>query len=156
MKIIKNDGRNGLKMMKIVVLLMVILVFVAACDVDETGSLPKAEGQDEAEEKDDTGPIIEPEEPSESSDDTVSKENDGAEVDENVGFAGITQQQCNDAGGHWNTCGSPCAGTRADFCIEVCQVQCECGSIAGFSCPEGFKCRLTGTIADEIGVCVVE
>lgn len=69
------------------------------------------------------------------------------------GFAGIIKQQCEQAGGKWNECGSPCAGTGADFCIEMCQVQCECG-IAGFSCPEGFKCRLSGKIADEIGVCM--
>ena len=74
--------------------------------------------------------------------------------DDEAGFAGITKQQCIDAGGNWNECGSPCAGTDADFCIQVCQVQCECGGIAGFSCPEGFKCRLSGKIADEIGVCV--
>ena len=140
--------------MKILVFLMVILVFLVGCVV-ERGSLPKAEGQGEAEEKDDTGPIIEPEEPTKSPDDTVSKENDGTKVDEDIGFAGVTEQQCNDAGGHWNECGSPCAGTGADFCIEVCQVQCECNGVAGFNCPEGFNCRLSGKIADEIGVCVV-
>ncbi len=74
--------------------------------------------------------------------------------DEEVGFAGITKQQCIEAGGNWNECGSPCAGTDADFCIQVCQVQCECGGIAGFRCPEGYKCRLSGKIADEMGVCV--
>ena len=70
------------------------------------------------------------------------------------GFEGITKKQCADAKGNWNECGSPCAGTGADFCIEVCQAQCECGGIAGFNCPEGYKCRLSGKIADEIGVCV--
>jgi len=76
--------------------------------------------------------------------------------DDKAGFAGITKQQCVDAGGNWNECGSPCTGTDADFCIEMCQVQCECGGIAGFSCPEGYKCRLTRKIADEMGVCVME
>lgn len=95
-------------------------------------------------------------EPVDLDDTVVSPPNDGSsnEVDEDVGFAGITKQQCTEAGGHWNTCGSPCAGTGADFCIEICQVQCECSGIAGFTCPEGFKCRLSGKIADEIGVCV--
>lgn len=74
--------------------------------------------------------------------------------DGETGFESITKQQCLDARGHWNECGSPCAGTGADFCIQVCQVQCECGGIAGFRCPEGFKCRLSGKIADEMGVCV--
>ena len=66
----------------------------------------------------------------------------------------LSAQECKDAGGKWNECGSPCAGTDADFCIQVCQVQCECGGIAGFSCPEGFKCRLSGKIADEMGICI--
>lgn len=66
----------------------------------------------------------------------------------------LTQDQCSQAGGHWNECGSPCAGTEAEMCIEVCSPQCECGGIAGFNCPSGYKCRLTGKIADEMGVCV--
>lgn len=70
------------------------------------------------------------------------------------GFEGITKQQCLNANGNWNECGSPCAGTNADFCIEMCQVQCECGGIAGFGCPEGYKCRLSGEAADEMGVCI--
>jgi len=73
-----------------------------------------------------------------------------------TGFAGITKQQCIEANGNWNECGSPCAGTDAEVCIQMCQVQCECGGIAGFNCPEGYKCRLTGKIADEMGVCVGE
>lgn len=114
-------------MNKIILLLStVILVFLAACDVDDT--------EDKV--------------------DTVVNQNDGQKIDEDIGFAGITKQQCNEANGYWNECGSPCAGTGAEFCIEICQVQCECSGIAGFGCPEGFKCRLTGTIADEIGVCI--
>ncbi|MEK6949446.1 MAG: hypothetical protein AABX34_04440 [Nanoarchaeota archaeon] len=70
------------------------------------------------------------------------------------GFGGITEQQCIEANGHWNECGSPCAGTDAEVCIQMCQVQCECGGIAGFNCPEGYKCRLSGKIMDELGVCV--
>jgi len=77
-------------------------------------------------------------------------------VDETLGFSGISKSQCEQADGHWNECGSPCAGTGADFCIERCQVQCECSGIAGFGCPESFKCRLSGKIADEMGVCVKE
>ena len=90
-------------------------------------------------------------------DDSVSVDKDDVEpVDDTLGFSGISKKQCDDAGGHWNECGSPCAGTGADFCIEMCQVQCECLGIAGFSCPEGFKCRLSGKIVDEIGVCIPE
>ena len=72
------------------------------------------------------------------------------------GFGGMTKLQCIDAGGNWNDCGSPCAGTDAEFCIQVCSPQCECGGIAGFNCPNGYKCRLTGKIADELGVCIRE
>ena len=71
-----------------------------------------------------------------------------------IGFGGITKLQCEEANGYWNECGSPCAGTDAEVCIQVCQAQCECGGIAGFSCPEGYKCPLTGKIADEMGVCI--
>ena len=72
------------------------------------------------------------------------------------GFEGITKLQCTQAKGSWDDCGSPCAGTGAEFCIQVCSPQCECGGIAGFKCPNGFKCRLSEKIADEIGVCVKE
>lgn len=72
------------------------------------------------------------------------------------GFEGVTKKQCTESGGNWNDCGSPCAGTDSDYCIEVCQAQCECGGIAGFNCPAGYKCRLTGKIADEIGACIKE
>ena len=67
---------------------------------------------------------------------------------------GISQEQCKNAGGNWNECGSPCAGTNAEVCIQVCEAQCQCGGIAGFKCPEGYKCRLSGRIADEMGVCI--
>ena len=70
------------------------------------------------------------------------------------GFEGITKKQCAYAKGKWNECGSPCAGTGAEFCVQVCSEQCECGGIAGFGCPKDFKCRLSGKIADEMGVCV--
>lgn len=66
----------------------------------------------------------------------------------------ITPEICEQAGGNWNECGSTCAGTGADFCIEMCQAQCECGGIAGFTCPAGYECRLSGKIADEMGVCI--
>lgn len=75
--------------------------------------------------------------------------------DKEIAF-GIAEQQCKDANGYWNECGSPCAGTGAEMCIQVCEVQCQCGGIAGFNCPEKYKCRLSGKIADEIGVCVPE
>ena len=72
---------------------------------------------------------------------------------ESIGVAGIAKQQCIDSGGSWNECGSPCAGTGADFCIQMCQAQCECDNIM-LRCPEGYKCRLSGKIANEVGVCI--
>lgn len=75
---------------------------------------------------------------------------------EKTGLGGITEEQCEQAGGNWNECGSPCAGTGAEICIQVCQPQCECGGIAGFNCPNGFKCRLSGKTADEMGACIKE
>lgn len=87
-------------------------------------------------------------------DDDVKPNGDQPQNGKEIGFGGITKAECDSARGHWNECGSPCTGTDAEVCIQVCQVQCECGGIAGFSCPEGYKCRLTGKIADEMGVCV--
>ena len=66
----------------------------------------------------------------------------------------MTQELCEVVGGHWNECGSPCTGTDADYCIQVCEPMCECSGIAGFACPEGYKCRLSGKIADEMGKCI--
>tara|TARA_Y100000310_G_scaffold337750_1_gene425645 strand:+ start:1606 stop:1923 length:318 start_codon:yes stop_codon:yes gene_type:complete len=66
----------------------------------------------------------------------------------------MTAAYCEESGGKWNECGSPCAGTDAEVCVAVCSPQCECGGIAGFGCPENFNCKLSGKIADEIGVCV--
>ena len=66
----------------------------------------------------------------------------------------ISKEECNNTGGNWNECGSPCAGTGAEVCIQVCKAQCECGGIAGFKCPAGYRCRLSGKKADEMGVCV--
>lgn len=91
---------------------------------------------------------------------SLDKDNDGDKDAEpsgsSLGFEDITREQCKNANGYWNECGSPCAGTGAKMCIQMCQIQCECSGIAGFSCPEGYKCRLAGKIADEIGVCVRE
>ncbi|MBI2651488.1 hypothetical protein HYX01_03385 [Candidatus Woesearchaeota archaeon] len=87
---------------------------------------------------------------------TSSSENKGnidGKNDKDTGFEGITQQQCLESGGKWNECGSPCAGTNADVCIQVCRAQCECNN-KEFTCPKGFKCRLSGKSANEIGVCI--
>ena len=86
-------------MMKILVFLAVIMVFLVGCDAEPDGT------------------VVSP--PNNNDNDVTDSDSD-----DYVGFAGITKQQCADANGFWNECGSPCAGTDADFCIEICQVQC--------------------------------
>lgn len=66
----------------------------------------------------------------------------------------MSKELCENSGGNWNECSSPCLGTDAEVCIQVCVAQCECGGIAGFKCPKVYECKLSGKIADEIGVCV--
>lgn|GEM_PF-1713702 len=66
----------------------------------------------------------------------------------------MTKQLCEAAGGHWNECGSLCTGEPpGTACAQVCVAQCECSGIAGFSCPSGYYCKLSGEVADELGVC---
>jgi len=122
----------SIKMRKIAVILLFFLFVIASCKTQEA---PKKE------------PFC---------GDYVCQDNEkenGCKADCG-GFGGVTKLQCAKAGGKWNDCGSPCVGTDAEICIQVCSPQCECGGIAGFKCPSGFKCRLSGKIADEIGVCV--
>ena len=66
----------------------------------------------------------------------------------------MSRELCESAKGNWNECSSPCLGNGSDVCIQVCVAQCECGGIVGFNCPSGYNCRLSGKIADELGVCV--
>jgi hypothetical protein len=136
----------------ILVLFFVIFVLVVGCEPLED-IVEEVEEQEDSVEAEDVG-----EEPTIDQDDVVSppiEQKDNRDK-EKIGFGDITKHQCEEAGGHWNECGSPCAGTDAEICIQVCQVQCECRGIAGFECPEGYKCRLSGKVADEIGVCVEE
>ena len=67
----------------------------------------------------------------------------------------MTPELCESSGGNWNECGSLCAGwPPGSACPAVCNPQCDCGGIKGYNCPEGYKCKLWGGIADEIGVCI--
>ena len=122
--------------MKKIGLFLIILVFLAACD--KVSEQPK-----------------EPKEPvcGDNICDNSEKEKDSCPKDCGS-VKSITPEQCEEAGGKWNECGSACAGTGAEMCIQVCKSQSDCGGIAGFRCPEGLKCRLSRKIADEIGVCV--
>ncbi|MEK7516680.1 MAG: Gmad2 immunoglobulin-like domain-containing protein [Patescibacteria group bacterium] len=68
-------------------------------------------------------------------------ETPGEEVPVSYGEEGLTEEVCRTAGGNWDSCGSACRGaSEGTVCIKVCVPYCECGGIAGFSCPEGFAC----------------
>ena len=60
------------------------------------------------------------------------------------------QKLCENAGGKWNECGSSCAGTDAEFCIQVCQPQCECND--EYKCPDDKICKITEI--EKFGVCI--
>ena len=81
------------------------------------------------------------------------------EIMEDAGFeeprfeetGALTQELCEEAGGHWNSCGSSCRGASPDtMCIMVCAEMCEC--ISDEQCPEGYECRefIEGT-----GICKI-
>ena len=121
-------------MNKIIFLFLILVVLIAACKPQEDKDSESVCGNDVCDDEDEESSC----------------------AADCGGFGGITNKQCEQAGGKWNDCGSPCAGTDAEACIQVCSAQCECGDIAGFNCPVGYGCRLSGTVADEIGVCIEE
>lgn len=73
------------------------------------------------------------------------------------GGTAITREMCQQAGGHWNECGSACRGEPpGTACPAVCVFYCECGGIAGFKCPSGYVCTdyLPGNdTPDAMGIC---
>jgi hypothetical protein len=75
-------------------------------------------------------------------------------------FTENLSQLCQEAGGHWNECSNRCRldnqGNPDAVCIQVCEPLCECGGIAGFSCPEGYSCKMPSGIADALGYCIPE
>ncbi len=71
---------------------------------------------------------------------------------------GMTEEYCSQAGGNWNECSSKCMlenqGKEGVACTLQCEQLCECGGIAGFSCPEGYYCKLPESgVADALGYC---
>jgi len=73
----------------------------------------------------------------------------------------MSQDYCEQGGGNWNECSSKCMldnqGREGVACTLQCEALCECGGIAGFSCPEGYYCHLPETqIVDALGYCVKE
>lgn len=68
----------------------------------------------------------------------------------------VTKGMCGQYGGHWNECGSACRGApEGTPCTLNCVFYCECGGIAGFSCPPGYVCTdyLPRGAADAMGIC---
>ena len=68
------------------------------------------------------------------------------------GCEATEQKICETSGGKWNECGSSCAGTDAEFCIQVCKAQCECNE--EYTCPDGNTCKITEK--EKFGVCSEE
>lgn len=72
----------------------------------------------------------------------------------------MTENLCASARGHWNECSNRCQldnqGRGGVACPAVCEALCECGGIAGFSCPEGYECKLPDNpdLRDAMGYCV--
>lgn len=68
----------------------------------------------------------------------------------------MTKEFCESAGGYFNECASACRGSpEGTPCTMQCVQQCECGGIAGFSCPQGYICTdyLPKGAVDAMGVC---
>lgn len=67
---------------------------------------------------------------------------------------------CNSAGGNWNECGNKCALAAQDkegiACTMQCEQLCECGGVAGFTCPAGHECIMEADgVVDALGFCKV-
>lgn len=75
--------------------------------------------------------------------------NDNVSVD-----TGITKTMCDNAGGHWNECGSACRGAPpGTACTMNCVFYCECGG--NYKCPAGYVCSdyLPKGASDAMGIC---
>ena len=70
----------------------------------------------------------------------------------------MTPELCESAGGNWNECSNKCQidnqGKEGIACTMQCEALCECGGMAGYTCPEGYNCRLPEGIADALGYCI--
>ena len=77
------------------------------------------------------------------------------------GEPGLKKELCESARGHWNDCGSACRGAPpGTACPMVCIAECECGGIAGFGCPDGYRCsdylpkdKNGNPVPDAMGIC---
>jgi hypothetical protein len=69
----------------------------------------------------------------------------------------LNSSVCTSGGGKWNECGSRCTidnqGKEGIACPALCEALCECGTIAGLTCPTGYTCRMPAGVADAMGYC---
>lgn len=66
------------------------------------------------------------------------------------------KQACDQAGGKWTECGSPCHGKPGEVCVMSCEPQCLCGGDAQWSCPKNLACSDYATLVGQnakVGVC---
>jgi len=66
-------------------------------------------------------------------------------------------KECENAGGHWNECGSTCGIDNQGkdvACPAICNSICECGGKAALRCQQGYACRTPPRIANASGYCV--
>lgn len=72
----------------------------------------------------------------------------------------LNEETCQESGGRWNSCGNVCSimnqGNTDVACLQVCDEICECGTIAGLGCPEGYICVMPEGVDDALGYCARE
>jgi hypothetical protein len=72
--------------------------------------------------------------------------------------AKLSPEMCEQAGGYWDECANPCQidnqGIKDAFCTMECRAMCICGTIAGYSCPPEYKCKMPQGIPDARGYCI--
>lgn len=68
----------------------------------------------------------------------------------------MSKELCESSGGSFQECGSACRGApEGTVCTMQCVQYCNCGGIAGFTCPDGYYCTdyLPEGAADAMGIC---
>jgi len=70
---------------------------------------------------------------------------------------GLDKDLCEAGQGMWNECGSRCQIDNQNelevACNLMCEQLCECGTLMGYGCPDGYTCAVPAGIADAKGYC---